>query len=48
MFGQTGGRQGYHFVISLEPGERTKEQMYDIVQRFAEEFLGGVEIPFSV
>lgn len=49
MFGQTGGRQGYHFVISLEPGEGTKEQMYDIVQRFAEEFLGGeYEAVFAV
>lgn len=49
MFGQTGGRQGYHFIISLKPGEGTKEQMYDIVQRFAEEFLGGeYEAVFAV
>ena len=41
MFGQTGGRQGYHFIISLKPGEGTKEQMYEITRRFAEEFLGG-------
>lgn len=39
MFGQTGGRQGYHFIISLKPGEGTKEQMYEITRRFAEEFL---------
>ena len=49
MFGQTGGRQGYHFIISLKPGEGTTEQMYDIVKRFAEEFLGGeYEAVFAV
>ena len=49
MFGQTGGRQGYHFIISLKPGEGTKEQMYEIIRRFAEEFLGGeYEGVFSV
>lgn len=49
MFGQTGGRQGYHFIISLKPGEGTREQMYEITRRFAEEFLGGeYECVFSV
>ena len=49
MFGQTGGRQGYHFIISLKPGEGTKAQMYEITRRFAEEFLGGeYEGVFSV
>lgn len=49
MFGQTGGRQGYHFIISLKPGEGTKEQMYEITRRFAEEFLDGeYEGVFSV
>lgn len=49
MFGQTGGRQGYHFIISLKSGEGTKEQMYEITRRFAEEFLGGeYEGVFSV
>ena len=37
MFGKTGGRQGYHFVLSLKPGEGTPEIMYDIAMRFAEE-----------
>ena len=37
MFGKTGGRQGYHFVISLKPGEGTPEIMYDIAMQFAEE-----------
>ncbi len=41
MFGKTGGRQGYHFVISLKPGEGTPEIMYDIAMRFAEEALAG-------
>lgn len=41
MFGKTGGRQGYHFVISLEPGEGNKKQMFEIIRRFAEEFLCG-------
>ena len=41
MFGKTGGRQGYHFVISLKPGEGTPEIMYDIAMRFAEEAFAG-------
>ena len=41
MFGKTGGRQGYHFVISLKPGEGTQEIMYDIAMRFAEEAFAG-------
>lgn len=41
IFGKNGGRQGYHFVISLKPGERTPEIMYDIAMRFAEEAFGG-------
>ncbi|MBC5744034.1 relaxase/mobilization nuclease domain-containing protein [Lachnospiraceae bacterium MD308] len=41
MFGKAGGRQGYHFVISLKPGEGTPEIMYDIAIRFAEKAFGG-------
>ncbi len=41
MFGKTGGRQGYHFVISLKPGEGTPKMMYDIAMRFTEEAFGG-------
>lgn len=41
MFGKTGGRQGYHFVISLKPGEGKPEIMYDIAMRFAEEAFAG-------
>ena len=41
MFGKTGGRQGYHFVISLKPGEGTPKIMYDIAMRFAKEAFAG-------
>lgn len=41
MFGKTGGKQGYHFVLSLKPGEGTPELMYDIAIRFAEKAFGG-------
>ena len=41
MFGKTGGRQGYHFVISLKPGEGTPEIMYDIAMRYVEEAFNG-------
>lgn len=41
MFGKAGGRQGYHFVISLKPDEGTPEIMYDIAMRFAKEAFGG-------
>lgn len=41
IFGKNGGRQGYHFVISLKPGEGTPEIMYDIALRFAEKAFGG-------
>lgn len=49
MFGKTGGRQGYHFVISLDPGEGNVENMLEIMRRFAEEFLNGeYEAVYSV
>ena len=41
MFGKIGGRQGYHFVISLKPGEGTPEIMYDIAMRYVEEAFKG-------
>ena len=37
---KTGGRQGYHFVISWKPGEITKGQAYRIVGEFCERYLG--------
>ena len=36
MFGKTGGRQGYHFIISLKPGEGTPQEMYEFAMKFAE------------
>ena len=41
MFGKTGGRKGYHFVLSLKSGEGTLEIMYDIAMRFAKEAFSG-------
>lgn len=37
---KTGGRQGYHFVISWKPGEVTKDQAYQITGEFCERYLG--------
>lgn len=39
LYGKVGGRQGYHFVLSLAPGEGNVEQMFEVVREFAEEFL---------
>jgi len=39
LFGKTGKREGYHIIISLVPGEGTAEVAFDIIRRFAEEFL---------
>ena len=36
MFGKPGGRQGYHFIISLKPGEGTPQEMYEFAMKFAE------------
>jgi len=40
FFGKEGGRQGYHLIISLVPGEGSPEIAYEIIQKFAEKFLG--------
>ncbi len=39
-YGKTDKRQGFHIVISFVPGEATEEQAFDIVGRFAKEYLG--------
>ncbi len=39
-YGKTDKRQGFHIMISFVPGEATEEQAFDIVGRFAEEYLG--------
>ncbi len=49
LYGKVGGRQGYHFVLSLTPGEGNVEQMFEVVREFAEEFLKGeYEAMYSV
>ncbi len=49
IYGKTDKRQGYHFIISFVPDEATKEQAFDIMREFAEEFLGdNYEAVFSV
>lgn len=39
-YGKTDKRQGFHIMISFVPGETTEEQAFDIVGRFAKEYLG--------
>ena len=39
FFQKTGGRQGYHIILSLPPGEGSPEEMYEIGMKFADRFL---------
>ena len=49
LYGKTGGRQGYHIVISCPPEEGTPEQLLELMKEFAQEFLGDVyEAVYSV
>ena len=41
LFGKIGGRQSYHIIISLKPGEGTPNQLYEMTEQFIEELLGG-------
>lgn len=34
------GRQGYHFILSFQPGELSTEQAYQVVNEFCEKYLG--------
>ena len=38
-FGKVNKRQGYHVIISFVPGEATEEIAFDVVERFAKEYL---------
>lgn len=38
-FGKMNKRQGYHVIISFVPGEATEEIAFDVVERFAKEYL---------
>ena len=49
LYGKTGGRQGYHIVISCPPEEGTPEQVLELMKEFAQEFLGDdYEAVYSV
>ena len=49
LFGKLGGRQSYHIIISLVPGEGTPEQLYEMTEKFVSEFLHGeYEVVFAV
>ncbi len=37
---KTGGRQGYHFIISWKPGEVTRTQAWHMARDFCERYLG--------
>jgi hypothetical protein len=39
-WGKLDGRQGYHFVLSWQPGEIDEERAYQVVKEFCEEYLG--------
>lgn len=41
FFRKTDLRQGYHIVISFSPGEADEETAFDIVERFAKQYLGA-------
>lgn len=48
-YGKTDKRQGFHIMISFVPGEVTEEQAFDIVGRFAQEYLGDkYEVVYAV
>ena len=49
LYEKTGGRQGYHIVISCPPEEGTPEQLLELMKEFAQEFLGDdYEAVYSV
>ncbi len=49
LYGKTGGRQGYHIVISCPPEEGTPGQLLEMMKEFAQEFLGDdYEAVYSV
>ena len=39
-FDKNFGRQGYHFVISFEPGECTEETAFNVISQWCEAYLG--------
>lgn len=48
-YGKMHGRQGYHFIISFQPGEATEKLVYKVVSEFCETYLGdNYEYVFAV
>lgn len=41
IYGKTGGRQGYHIVISFKPGECNEETAMVIARDFCDQYLAG-------
>lgn len=39
LFAKVGGRQGYHYVLALKPGEGSPQVIYDIAMQFATDLL---------
>lgn len=48
VFGKTGGRQGYHIIISFKEGETDTETAMKIVERFVKEYLTDYEAVYAV
>lgn len=46
LYGKLHGRQGYHFVISFEPGETDADEAYKITKEFAKSILAKTMIMF--
>lgn len=48
-FGKTDKRQGYHLIISFKENEVTPEKAFEIIGKFAKEYLGsGYEAVYAV
>lgn len=48
VFGKSGGRQGYHIIISFKEGETDAETAMKIVERFVKEYLMDYEAVYAV
>ena len=48
VFGKSGGRQGYHIIISFKEGETDAETAMKIVERFVKEYLTEYEAVYAV
>ena len=48
-FGKTDKRQGYHIIISFEEEDVEPETAFEIIRKFAEEYLGqGYEVIYTM